>query len=192
MYSLEQFNDRLEETFGGRLRLRRSALRDSTYFVEEQAGEQRTMARLIADLPVRSSRQAKNREDEYVRARDGYRLFMEVQTGTMSACGRCGQAYKVPQFESVQLRCPACRYEFTTAFFPLGELLVDHLKKGDPSRADQLRRVREETGKAEWLKTCDERSLEKEIGEQFRDTLIDQIPAAHYSGRTAFWGDTDA
>jgi len=186
-YSIEQFNERLEETFGRRLRLRRSHLRESTLFVEEFAAEERTLARLIAELPVKSTRQARNRADDYTRARDGYRLFMEVQTGTRSACVRCGHAYRVPEFKVVQLRCPTCDYDFATSFFPIGESLLDYLKMCDPDRVDQVRRVREEEAREEWLKKCDERSLAKDAGEAFRDTLIEQIPAARLSGQTQMW-----
>lgn len=187
MYSIEQFNDRLEEEFGGRLRLRQSLVRESTFFLEERTG--RATFTGIADLRDKSSLQARRRADDRLRARDGYSKVMEVQAGTRSACTRCGWAYAVPHLRSAEVRCAQCADQIITAFFPIGETLLDYLKTLDPERVDQARRVKDEERRAEWLAKCEERSLAKDAGEAFRDSLIEQIPAARLSGHTAMWHD---
>jgi predicted nucleic acid-binding Zn-ribbon protein len=187
LYTVDQFNERLREEFGGRLRLRPSLTRESTLFLEERTG--RATFTGVADLRDRSSLIAKRRADDRIRARDGYSKVMEVQRGTLSACTKCGTPYQVPLQELREHKCHNCGDSFITAFFPLSDVLIDFLKVRDPEHVDQARRVKEESRRHEWLEMCERRSLAKDAGEAFRDNLIEQIPAARYAQRTQMWED---
>jgi hypothetical protein len=187
VYSPDHFNACLRDIFGDQLRLRRSEVRDTTFFLEERTG--RGTFTGIADLKDKSSLQAKWRADERIRARDGYSKVMEVQVGSRSACTRCGTPYVCPQFHTAEVRCTGCADQIYTAFFPLGELLLDYLKKIDPTRANQLRRVRDEEQRQQWLEKCETNTLASDAGHAVGDALIEQIPSARYSGHTSFWED---
>jgi hypothetical protein len=187
VYTVEQFNERLREEFGNRLRLRPSLTRESTLFLEERTG--RATFTAVADLKDRNIFVAKRRADDRVRARDGYSKVLEVQLGTRSACTLCLTPYHVPICELREIKCRGCGDSIITSFFPLSDVLIDFLKVRDPEHVDQARRVKEEARRADWLDACDQRSLAKDAGEAFRDSLIEQIPAARYAQRTQMWED---
>lgn len=187
MQTVQEFNERLAEVFGHRLRLRPSLTRETTLLMEERVGRRRTLSSAIADLPNKSIWQARKRADDLTRAADGFSPVFELQVGSRSACVVCNREYHVPVMKFVELKCPRCSNSFITGFFPLGESLIDHLKMSDPTRVDQLRRVRAETSRAEWLKTSADTSFKNEVGESFRDSLIDQIPSFAFTGKTGAW-----
>jgi hypothetical protein len=187
VYSVEQFNDRLQEEFGGRLRLRPSLVRETTLFLEERTG--RATFTAFADAPDVFLHQTRRRADDRRRANDGYSKVMEVQRGTRAACTLCGTPYLVPICELREVKCGGCGDSIITSFFPLSDVLIDFLKVRDPEHVDQARRVKEEARHAEWLALCEQRSLAKDAGEAFRDSLIEQIPAARYANRTQMWED---
>lgn len=180
MHIPDSFAERLEQEFRGRLRVRWSDARQE-FHVEQKVGRG-----AFNPLPPRFRSQAEHRRryDAHVRASDGYALVMVVRPGDRAGCDRCGQTLKVPTFASKEVKC-ACGASQVLAYFPLSDSLIDHLKGMDPERRGQeiLREIRDLRDSRD----LEGESLAREVSEGFRDTLIEQIPAARLSGRTAYW-----
>ena len=71
--------------------------------------------------------------------------------------------------------------KWMTSYYPLGEVLIDHLKMLDPARQPEiLDRIQREEEQALLAK---ERSVEaghRESREQLKDSLLDQLPKAGF------------
>lgn len=132
MYSEEQFQARLNQVFGGRLRLRWSN-RKGEFHVEEKVGRA-----VLPPIHMDDTR------DDHIRARDGYAFVMAVRPGDRMPCPTCGDILRVPVMYSGVTQCPRCTrlkgrdIYHNAAYFPLGENLIDHLKSIDPL-GDHLR-----------------------------------------------------
>jgi hypothetical protein len=128
MYSVpESFASRLEEVFRGRLRIRWS-IKQGEFHVEQRVGRGVFVPYRISEI-----------DDSLIRARDGYAFVLAVRPGTRMPCPHCGLEVKVPVMEFSETKCDYCRMKgrdgrYRAAYFPLGETLIDHLKKIDPER----------------------------------------------------------
>lgn len=176
-YSPDRFNARLEEVFGDRLRLRWS-LRYACWLVEQKVGHGATFPFRVEEW-----------DDLRIAAKDGYAPVMRVQPGDRMACPHCGLAIPVPICESAETACTICTTKnidckVMTAYFPLGEVLIDHLKKIDPARREQRERVHAEEQKALAAKHRDEEAGHRESREQLKDAFLDQLPKAGFPSLT--------
>lgn len=116
---IQEFNERLDEVFRGRLRARWSHKTQSVH-IEQKVGR---MVQL--NVPVGTM------DDLKIRLRDGCHYVLEVQPGDRMPCPACRKTLQVPTFEFRELQC-MCGKKMAAAYFPLGESLVDHLKRIDP------------------------------------------------------------
>lgn len=173
----ESFTKKLESTFHGALRVRWS-LKRHCWQIEQRIGR-------AALAPFRID----EADDSMIRARDGYSLVMSIAEGTNFPCPTCGQDIKLPVREMRDVRCKRCASgkrdeSFAGGFFPLDDLFIEHLKMSDPTRFDQLRRVRAETERAEWLQACEHASGQREGAAQYKDALLEQLPKAGFPSLT--------
>ncbi len=171
------FVEKLTRTFDNELRVRWS-LKAHRFLIEQKVGRG-------ALLPIRVD--AGN--DDMIRARDGYALVMSVAPGSTTECGICGEDLKLAIRETSEITCARCksvgrRSGVTGGFFPLDDLLIEHLKMMDPTRVDQLRRVRDESARQEWLKSSEEAALHREAAMQYKDALLEQMPKAGFPSLT--------
>lgn len=123
----KDFVTRLNSVFSGRLRIRWSTARGE-YHIEQRVGR-------AAHPPYRISAI----DDSLIRARDGYTFVMAVRPGDRMPCPHCRLTLKVPVMHTAEVICGYCRMSgrdgrHRAAFFPLGELLIDHLRSIDPER----------------------------------------------------------
>lgn len=171
------FMERLEEVFGSTLRIRWSVVQGAWQI------EQKVARASFAPLGRNAFR------DDVIRAREGYDLVMVVQAGPEMHCPICDTPVQAPKLETAEVTCKACRRAHSDArimggWFPLGEVLIEHLKKCDPERVDQRRRVAAESDSAWHLKQLLEASQRREIAAQYGDALRDQMPKAGFPSLT--------
>jgi hypothetical protein len=130
MTAPESFVEKLDREFRGRLRIRWSAER-SEWHIEQK------IRRGLFPGTKPSKLGWDETTDAYVRHRDGVIHVMSVRTGTAMDCPKCGTELKVPYMETHFVRCPLCQLRgytnaYPVVFFPLGDSLIDYLKKIDP------------------------------------------------------------
>lgn len=135
MYSVPtDFARRLDREFNGRLRVRWSNARQE-FHVEQR------VRRGLVNSPVRDSH-----DDAGIRLRDGYLYLLSIRPGTKMPCPRCASELAVPEFEIREISCGMCKlqgkeHRVAAGFFPLNDMLIDHLKTLDPER-EASRRLR--------------------------------------------------
>jgi hypothetical protein len=178
LYSADRFAARLEEVFSDRLRIRWS-LRRGAWLIESKVG------RGYGALPIPVAEW----DDSLIATRDGYAPVMAVQPGDRMPCPRCGLGTSVPICETKEIKCVPCMARghdsrWMAAFYPLGEVLIDHLKKIDPLRREQLERVQAEERAAMKAKERESDALARETAHQFGDSLRDQMPKAGFPSLT--------
>lgn len=113
-------------------------------------------------------------DDRFIRARDGYQFVCAVRPGTKMPCGVCGLDMQVPVLKFARLTCAYCMkkatdprtppkerkiFRTTVGYFPLGEALLEHLRKTDPYRGGTERQEAE-------LKLFAERKAMSELRER--------------------------
>jgi hypothetical protein len=164
----------MEEIFRDRLRLRWS-VRYAAWFIEEKVGR-------AALKPLR----IKDWDDSLICARDGYRPVMMIQPGSRMACWNCHLPIPVPICETAEARCAYCisrniEARYMTSYYPLGEVLIDHLRKIDPEAQAGLRdRIASEEAREERERRWVEESASLESKEQLKDAFLDQLPTAGF------------
>jgi hypothetical protein len=126
----DSFVEKLEREFRGRLRVRWSRERNEWHI------EQKIKRGLFPGTKP-SKRGWDETADAYIRHRDGTIFVMAVRTGSLMDCPRCGTELKVPYMETHFVRCPLCQLRgytnaYPVVFFPLGDGLIDYLRKIDP------------------------------------------------------------
>lgn len=178
--TLSEFQAALDREFQGDMRIRWSDARQA-YLLESKAG------RGIWDTDVAS--QDYRRHDEAIALRDGYKFFMELRLGTRTPCHGCRATLRIPAFEPVQAICPRCQYQHAIAFFPLGDSLLDHLRRLNP-KGSYRANIKKEQDRANAAR---EASLAREAHTHGEAGILDSyndivgIPSFSYSGKTAAW-----
>lgn len=165
------FEEALEREFQGRLRIRWSQQRNE-WHIEEKVG------RGVFDAPKNGKD-----SDRWMRARDGYRFFAAVQPGTKRACPECRIAMNVPECEFREVQCDYCGFRglsgrLVLAHFPLGEKLLQHLRKHDPTRDRITKNIKEIDLHNERLQLGMDRANEFERQEGLREWAYSQFPVA--------------
>ena len=51
----------------------------------------------------------------------------------------CGQDLRIPELRIKRLTCPRCGRQTTAAYYPLSDLLLEHLRFSDPDRGGLAR-----------------------------------------------------
>ena len=121
----KSFTDRLEREFNGRYRIRWSNVRNE-WLIEEK------LAR-----GVLGSFSAEERNDVFIRMRDGYGLVCTVRTGDRMPCSKCKSELKVSVKEFAEVVCGYCQQQgrsssIVAGFFPLNDDLIYHLRRINP------------------------------------------------------------
>lgn len=127
MQAPDEFTRRLREQSDGELRIRWSNARQEWHI------EQRVGRAILEPSPVSAI------DDDYIRATEGYVLVMAVRNGDRMPCPDCGLELKVPHLRFAEILCPMCKHQgkdgrHVAGFFPLGDALLQHLRKLDPKR----------------------------------------------------------
>jgi hypothetical protein len=127
-----EFLERFEEEFGRNYRIRWSDARKE-WHIEQKMG---TGFPQDFDISPKNWRDYRVAYDERLRARDGYILTLAVSPGTQTRCDECDTWVKVPAFRFETVSCPYCSMKgrkrlMTGGYFPLGESLLEHLRKID-------------------------------------------------------------
>ena len=188
MQAPEEFVDRLERQFRGRLRIRWSTQRQE-WHIEQRVGR----GMFPGSKPTK--RGWDESIDRYVEHRDGYVFIMAVRTGDRMPCPRCGTELKVPFKQTTHLKCQYCllrlgRQTFVPAvYFPLGDDLIDHLKSIDPENDVQIALAERLDRENEALAAKMENDAIQNALWQFNDDYrkLVGIPTTHLSGKTKMW-----
>ncbi len=180
MHIPSDFVEKLARDFGGRLRVRWSHQR-SEYVIEEKVGRAALPPFRFAEI-----------DDNYIRARDGYGFVLAVRPGDRMACPQCHLSIKVPVREFREVACEHCTWKgrearYQVCYWPLGDSLLEHLRKIDPLR-DGPKRMADEAAQHNLLR---EKRRDKEFSNGLHDVLFDeaitQIPKTGYRGPTPYW-----
>lgn len=182
---LESLNEQLEYYFKGRLRARQSEVYEDRFYVEEHTA--RGTVAFSADLPSKNEVQRRQRRDDIIRMRDGFSFVMEVRHGEAFGCVACGARNTCPVNGTAEVRCVKCSHaHYTTTYNDL-YTLVAYLRLIDPHDSSLRDRIKRDDTRQRFMAKDNDRQFGGEVGNFFRDTLIEQIPAARLSGRTTSW-----
>lgn len=133
MQAPEDFVERLNQTFGGKYRIRWSDARHE-WHIEQKV--RRGIAEGFIDLNPRHLERKRQKWDDMIRGRDGYVLTMVVSPGTRSECPICHSEMKMPAFQTAVVTCDFCaskgrRSQKVGGYYPLSDVLIDHLRRID-------------------------------------------------------------
>lgn len=175
----EQFTHRLEQVFGGRLRARWSHKTNSVH-IEQKVGRMIQLDRWVSAV-----------DDQAIRMRDGYHYILEVQPGDRMPCPQCKHTLKVPALQFRAIECDWCKlmgkeHRVVAAYFPLGEVLIDHLKRIDPLTGAS-KQLRLEVNKGnEWVLKGQQRHLSNVVEDAGKDQFekIAGIQSVGYTKNT--------
>lgn len=176
------FRKRLQEHFGDRLRIRWSD-REHEWLIEEKVGRA-----VLPPIRIEEGR------DDLIRARDGYALVLAIRPGDRMPCYRCRTDLKVPVFKAAEVICPTCsaranrRVALKAAYWPLGESLLEYLRKIDPLTGGHQRLMAEMDRSNQALEAGRARD-DQNYGEAvWRDhfTQVMQIPSVGYTGKEQY------
>lgn len=127
MHAPESFVRSLTDQFGGRFRVRWSQSRHRWQL------ECKVATTILAPSPVDP------RDDDMIRAVDGYDYYAEVCPGTLTPCEHCGKDMQATVREFRRIECPHCREKSIACFWPLTDSLLEQLRSTDPNRGGYAR-----------------------------------------------------
>lgn len=178
----ESFADRLKRDFDGRLRIRWSKALGE-FHIEQKVGRAALPPTYISEW-----------DDDLIRARDGYMYVMAIRPGDRMPCPDCHLTIKVPVMRTAEAVCSYCRMKgrdgrWRAAYYPLGDLLLDHLKKIDPTRRfrEELTKAADRKNKA--IMAAKEREASNIIEASTKEnwTQLVQIQSVGFSGKEKMW-----
>lgn len=127
-----QFVSDLTRAFEGRVRVRWSKKTHEWHF-EQKVGRAALPTIHISEI-----------DDDRIRERDGYVYIFAVRPGTSMPCPVCNHTLAVPALKFAEVSCGVCAIQGKNtaqlaAYFPLGDLLIDHLRMIAPERSSRRR-----------------------------------------------------
>lgn len=133
----QDFQDRLEQEFGDKLRIRWSDQWDEWQI--EQKVRNHLVGRSITEDRF---------SDDVIRYKDGFVWVMSFKQGTQFPCPKCGLSLKCVSRRSEMVSCRHCQlkgyeHRWLACHWPMDETLIDHLKKLEKNidlTTDQLHR----------------------------------------------------
>lgn len=183
----EAFARRLAQEFDHRLRIRWSPYKEEWQLEQKVARAQSELPRAFmegyAKLPA-AKRFALH--DLLTRSLDGYAFVAAIRLGEFAPCLSCGETLKVPRFGFAEVVCPACRAKgvdssVKAGYWPLSDMLLDHLRKIDPERGG-VERMAQEAEEANARRTAtldkDAQNLRRDIA---WDVALGQLPKIGYT-----------
>lgn len=174
----KDFQAGLDRDFRGDIRVRWSPVRNRWQI--ERRGRN-----------VSSSTDPKDRFDTWVRSATGFYRITECSPGSLVECSHCGKDYSQPFMTLNAAKCPKCGAQELVMNWPLGEALLEHLRKTDPER-DGLARMWEDLERDEARKLASDERIKKGMAEAIwkeEFTRIFQIQSRGYEGPARFWQD---
>jgi hypothetical protein len=135
----------------------------------------------VVELPLYVSEY----DDRTIRARDGYAFVVGITNGDRIGCPRCKATVHVPTLRMRQASCPRCGASFNAAYYPLSDMLLEHLRYSDPYRGGVERQVGEVDLHNERLELRKQRDTMNEAGAVAADLFpqLHGIPQVGYTGR---------
>lgn len=176
------FEDRLDSLFDHRLRIRWSDKRGE-WHIEYKVARGRV-----------PNFRADRRDDNTIRAQDGYMLVIAVRTGDRMPCPKDGYEMKVPVNHMAETKCDYCVLQgrdgrYPAAYFDLeSDHLFTYLKKLDPIRNWRDGMAKQADAANARLLAARERDqmnkLEAITKENYKDIV--NIPTFGYGGTKTF------
>ena len=171
----EGFRKSLERQFDGRLRVRWSEAKGEWHIEQKMRRSRLAHKRLVG---------GSYEDDEVVRAADGYAFVLAVRPGNRMPCPKCGKVLGIPELRMKRSTCPLCGASFLAVYYPLGDMLLEHLRYTDPYR-DGLDRIFQDQERAEQqVKATQIRDRHNEGEAVWKDhfTQIAGIQSVGYTG----------
>ena len=172
----KSFLEGLERDFHGDIRVRWSPVRNR--WQVERRGRN-----------LSSSTDPKDRFDTWVRSATGYYRVLETSPGSLVECSYCGKDYSQPFMTFKAAQCPRCGKQELVMNWPLGEALLEHLRKTDPER-DGLARMWADLEKDEARLEDSQERAKRATGEAIwkeEFTRLFEIQSRGYEGPARFW-----
>jgi len=133
--------------------------------------------------PITPSFRVDEFDDRAIRYRDGYALLMKVRNGDRMPCPDCRATVKIAVGEMWETKCKVCGKGILAVYFPLSEMLLEHLRRIDPQRG-AYQRLAAELAYADGKESRDMKRLsdEAQLGarEEFRQFF--GVPMVGYTG----------
>lgn len=174
----KSFLEGLERDFRGDIRVRWSPVRNR--WQVERRGRN-----------VSSSTDPKDRFDTWVRSATGYYRVLETSPGSLVECSYCSKDYSQPFMTLQAAKCPRCGKQELVMNWPLGDALLEHLRKTDPER-DGLARMWADLEKSEAREVDSRERAQRATGEAIwkeEFTRLFDIQSRGYEGPARFWVD---
>jgi hypothetical protein len=170
------FRASLERQFDGRLRVRWSEAKGE-WHIEQKMARSRLARRRVAAGTVE--------HDEVVRAADGYVFVLAVRPGNRVPCPKCGKVLGIPELRMKRSTCPLCSHSFLAVYYPLGDMLLEHLRYTDPYRDGLDRIFKAQEDAEQQVKAAQHRERHNEGEALWKDhfTQIAGIQSVGYTGR---------
>jgi len=165
------FEQQLQRAFDGRLRIRWSIGKKQWQI--EQKYQRMHVGRRIDP-----------RDDQAIRAAEGYTLVAQIAPGDRMKCPRCARIIKLPVMKFAETKCE-CGTTVQASYWRLSESLLEYLRKYDPYRGG-IQRLEQELLQAEEQKEKLERRTEQNLAEDVaKDTLTQWfgIQSVGYTGK---------
>jgi hypothetical protein len=128
MLTQSEFQKKLDREFDKQIRIRWSN-RNNEWLIEQKVNNANQLGYRFDDTW----------DDDSTRLRDGYALICSITPGDRKRCPACGITLDIPVFRFKEVKCDYCSLKgrdarFIAGHFPLGDMLLDHLRKLDPAR----------------------------------------------------------
>jgi DNA-directed RNA polymerase subunit RPC12/RpoP len=126
-----------------------------------------------------------------VRSATGYYRVLETSPGSLVECSYCGKDYSQEFMTLNAAKCTRCGKQEMVMNWPLGEALLEHLRKTDPER-DGLGRMWADLERDELAKAKSDYREKKNLSEAIwkeEFTRIFDIQSRGYEGPARFWAN---
>jgi hypothetical protein len=112
-----------------------------------------------------------------------------VEPGDRKPCPRCRRVTHIPTLRFVEAECEHCAHRFRAVYFPLGEWLLEHLRRTDPYRGGHERQFAELEAADVAREKARKRQLAHHTEAVWKDafTQVFDIPSVGYTGKEAMW-----
>lgn len=179
-----QFQERLQQEFGDRIRIRWSQKQQS-WLVEQK----------VARGQMYWDRYVPEHDDELIAVRDGYLFLMHITPGDRMRCpGNCGSTLKSPIRQTELVVCPVCKirgysHKHILGFFPLNDSFITYLKSIDPLRRDAKKDINKVDDYNERIVRGAQRRMSNEAEAYGKDEFarLTGIPTVGLSGSVKMW-----
>lgn len=170
------FRSSLARQFDGQLRVRWSEARQE-WQIEQKMRRARLSSRRIHEGTIQA--------DDLIRSRDGYAFVLAVKPGNVTPCPRCHAPQRIPELRMHRTTCPRCRHSFLAVYYPLSDLLLEHLRYTDPYRGGLDRIIADQDRASTTVAETHRRDSRREGDAFWRDHFnqLARVRPIGYTGR---------